>query len=142
MITCKVCKLEKNEDEFYWKNKLKSKKQLECKDCTKKTLANHYSNNKEHYLINTKFHKKLKKDWIDGYKKTLKCEKCGENHPSTLDFHHIDPKQKEDGIASIINRNWSLDRIKAEIEKCIPLCSNCHRKLHYEEKMAKYPMLE
>ena len=133
-VTVRVCKLEKDENEFYWKNKSKGKKQLECKDCTKKMVANHYSNNKEYYGTKTRFHKKSKRDWFNEYKTTLKCNVCGENHPAVLDFHHNDPNQKEGEVTTIVSRNWSLDRIKEEINKCTVLCSNCHRKLHWGEK--------
>jgi hypothetical protein len=53
MLTCRICKKEKNESEFYWKNKSKGKKQLECKDCTKVMVSNHYANNKEYYGTKT-----------------------------------------------------------------------------------------
>ena len=134
MITCRICKLEKDENEFYWKNKSKGKKQLECKICTKKMVADHYSNNKEYYGTKTRFHKNLKRDWLNKYKLTLKCEKCEENHPGVLDFHHNNPSLKEREVTTIVSRNWSLDRIKKEIEKCMILCSNCHRKLHWDER--------
>lgn len=28
-------------------------------------------------------------------------------------------------------RNLSIENLKKEINKCVVLCSNCHRKLHY-----------
>ena len=134
MITCRVCKLEKDENEFYWKVKSKEKKQSECKECTKKMVANHYSNNKEYYKNNTKQHRIVKQDWYKKHKNTLKCEKCSENHPSTLDFHHKDSNEKIKDVSTLMNRNWGLDKIQEEIDKCIILCSNCHRKFHYLEK--------
>lgn len=66
------------------------------------------------------------------YKKGLVCVDCGENHPATLDFHHLDPSTKRYRIASAITRATNWDKVLAEIEKCIVLCSNCHRKRHYE----------
>jgi hypothetical protein len=73
-------------------------------------------------------------EWFRSLKSKLRCERCGETHPSALDFHNRDPNQKEFGIAGMIRRTLSMKRIKAEIDKCIVLCANCHRKLHYEEK--------
>lgn len=133
-MTCRVCKVEKNEDEFYFKVKSEGKKQLECKECTKKMVTNHYSNNKEYYKNKTKFHTTLKKDWFNEYKLTLKCKECGENHPAVLDFHHNNPNQKESEVSTMVYKNWSLNKIKEEINKCTVLCSNCHRKLHWENK--------
>ena len=69
------------------------------------------------------------------YKKTLFCEICGENHPATLDFHHKNPLTKIDTITNLLRqKGWSFERLlQEEIPKCQVLCSNCHRKLHYEE---------
>lgn len=37
---------------------------------------------------------------------------------------------KEFNISNEI-RNLSIENLKKEINKCVVLCSNCHRKLHY-----------
>ena len=76
-----------------------------------------------------KRHKEIRK-WFFDYKSTLKCEKCFERDPVCLDFHHIDPDKKEITIARAIQTRWSKTSILKEIEKCIVLCANCHRKLH------------
>lgn len=74
------------------------------------------------------------KIWYEDFKSSLSCEHCGENHPATLDFHHKDPKDKDLELAYVISYGWSKDRILSEVEKCAVLCSNCHRKLHYNER--------
>jgi hypothetical protein len=33
----------------------------------------------------------------------------------------------------MVTSNYSKERIKKEIDKCIVLCANCHRKEHYAE---------
>lgn len=58
------------------------------------------------------------------------CAVCGEDEPICLDFHHINPDEKEDHVALAVRRGWGKKRILAEIAKCVVLCSNCHRKLH------------
>lgn len=60
------------------------------------------------------------------------CKTCGENHPACLEFHHLDPENKDNDIAYMVNTGYSIARILREIEKCVVLCSNCHRKLHFE----------
>lgn len=74
------------------------------------------------------------RDWFNQYKSSLACTTCGENHPATFDFHHLDPKEKDDGVATLVRNALGKDRILAEIAKCKVLCANCHRKLHYEER--------
>ena len=56
------------------------------------------------------------------------CEKCGYNKcVAALEFHHLDPLAKEGGI---IGTTASYIRQKAEADKCILLCANCHREVH------------
>lgn len=71
--------------------------------------------------------------WLREYKATLKCERCGENHPAALQFHHPDPSAKEGNIANR-NSRWSIERVMKEIAKCIVLCANCHAKEHWNDR--------
>lgn len=64
------------------------------------------------------------------FKKTLKCVVCGESESACLDFHHKDPSEKEGAIANIVRGNRSFDAVLKEVEKCVVLCANCHRKFH------------
>lgn len=58
-----------------------------------------------------------------------KCERCGkEFHPACMDFHHVRGKDK--GVASLMSHSW--DKIRQELDKCVLLCSNCHRIEHYD----------
>ena len=62
--------------------------------------------------------------------KGLTCFDCGiVDHPCVYDFHHIDPSQKDFTIAH--RKQYKFDEsIKKELDKCVLLCSNCHRKRH------------
>ena len=71
--------------------------------------------------------------WLRELKSTLCCTQCGENHPATLEFHHRDPSQKDRNVAAMMRDGCGKKKIQAEIEKCDVLCSNCHRKHHYDE---------
>jgi hypothetical protein len=69
-----------------------------------------------------------KRDWVNSYKRTHPCEDCGEFLlPFILDFDHRDSSLKFNNIATMVYANYSLSRIKAEIEKCDLVCANCHR---------------
>lgn len=59
-----------------------------------------------------------------------RCCICGYNElPDALEFHHINPEDKEFGIASKgICRD--LEKDLAEIKKCVLICANCHRAVH------------
>jgi len=64
--------------------------------------------------------------------KGRKCQNCGYNkYFENLEFHHVDPSKKEFTIAQKCNHKWTT--IKKELDKCICLCSTCHRELHIEQ---------
>lgn len=58
------------------------------------------------------------------------CSVCGySKYIGALEFHHVDPASKEFGLGlDGLTRSW--ERIKNEVDKCVLLCSNCHRELH------------
>jgi hypothetical protein len=62
-----------------------------------------------------------------------KCVICGYNKCETaLEFHHLNPKSKD---FSISNNSFSFEKMKLETDKCILVCANCHREIHYLEKL-------
>lgn len=91
-----------------------------------------YAKNKESERKHIQRRKKEIKKWFNEYKSSLKCIKCGESHPATIDFHHT--KTKESGISKLVSYGYSIEKIKKELEKCEILCSNCHRKEHWKNK--------
>jgi len=62
------------------------------------------------------------------------CERCGYNKCiGALEFHHINPEEKDFGIAfKGYTRSW--EKVKKELDKCILVCSNCHSEIHEEIK--------
>jgi len=69
--------------------------------------------------------------WYTELKSGLKCNRCPEDHIATLQFHHIDPSQKDAVLARVVSNGWSKKKILKEIEKCEILCANCHAKEHH-----------
>jgi len=60
-----------------------------------------------------------------------KCKKCGyKKCVNALEFHHKE-KNKEGHLSKII-KNVSKNKALKEANKCILLCANCHRELHYK----------
>lgn len=91
--------------------------------------AAYYSKNKNRIYFN-KRRREL------GYKIELvkllggKCSSCGYNRcPAALDFHH--KNDKEGNITYLISR-VSKEKLLKEAQKCILLCSNCHREFHFK----------
>jgi hypothetical protein len=93
----------------------------------------HYENHKIEISAKVQSRKRRLRAEFAAFKATLSCTKCGEKHPATLDFHHVIRHPSNRKINELLKRG-AIDRAMKEIEeKCIVLCSNCHRKHHWEE---------
>ncbi|MFT4250042.1 MAG: hypothetical protein ACMXYD_01640 [Candidatus Woesearchaeota archaeon] len=95
---------------------------------------NWYRNNpekaKEYYRKKAKKRRKKITQWYHEYKDTLSCEHCGEEENVCLEFHHPDPEQKDLAPSQMKQLAYSIARIQEEMNKCVVLCANCHRKEH------------
>ena len=114
---CTKCKKELPLTSFYSRGN--GKYRSECKEC-------HRS------YVKTQYHKR--KDEINNLKKQCVCQKCGEKRFYLLDFHHVNPEIKDDTIAKMASNRNRMEDIQKEIDKCVILCSNCHREFHYLER--------
>ena len=128
MKTCSKCNIKKPLNDFY-KN-LKNKKtglSTWCKECQKSDKKVDYQKNKDRYLSTVFKNSK----WFMELKTGLKCNRCGFDHPAALDFHHLNPNEKEFSIS--MNKTYYKNNKEAlleEIKKCEVLCANCHRIEH------------
>ncbi len=65
-----------------------------------------------------------------------KCHICGYNKClAAMDFHH--PKGNKEGSIHSFLKNESRQKLLKEAKKCILLCANCHREVHYKGLVAK-----
>lgn len=61
-----------------------------------------------------------------------KCQICGYNkYIGALEFHHLNPEEKDFEIGC--GNTKSFEKFKKELDKCILVCSNCHKELHGKE---------
>lgn len=59
------------------------------------------------------------------------CSICGYNKNfAALDFHHINPEEKEQKMNQLLGKRPTPERIK-ELDKCILVCKNCHAEIHH-----------
>lgn len=130
---CTKCKRELSIEEFRWKNKLKGKKHSQCKECQRQQEKERYQVDiaRKEKLLDIAQKQKSRNAIFIEQNKQCGCAKCGEKRHYVLDFHHIDPSQKNNTINNL--RTCSLETLQKEIEKCIVLCSNCHREFHHFE---------
>jgi len=75
----------------------------------------------------------IKKKHIRDFKVSRGCQECGYNEiPEALELDHVDRTKKNFKMSK--GHHYSWERIHRELENCIVLCSNCHRKKTTEEK--------
>ena len=110
---------------------------IKKRDKQKEYSRKYYELNKQKVLETSgKLRRKNRADFAE-FKSRLACIKCGENHPSTLDFHHVIPDPANKKITDLIRAGRFSFAIEEIMNKCVVLCSNCHRKHHYEEDRKK-----
>lgn len=116
--TCSACGKVKSADAFY--KRQNGNQYTRCKQCHNKR----YSSTKRM----AKWRKQMKQRCVNY--KGGRCYLCGYNKCLTaLEFHHLDPNEKEFTIAYKATGN-SFDTLRPELDKCVLLCANCHREVH------------
>jgi hypothetical protein len=133
---CNICGVEKPEDEFVWKNKIKGKRRSVCKPCiaarSKKWYRQNQERQKENAKNNRQRYRQNARNYVWQYLLSNPCTVCGESDPLVLEFHHTGNKETE--VAHLMGRNASLDALIREFEKCQVVCSNCHRRITAREQ--------
>ena len=71
--------------------------------------------------------------WIKTLKPPFNCKGCGGFHPATLEFHFEDHK-KDYSVLDALKRGYSIRKVAKDIDNSRILCSNCHQKLHWNDK--------
>lgn len=75
---------------------------------------------------------KVRRRLID--EKGGKCEHCSITGVNRIfAFHHRDPTTKLFQIDNRVCNGYHIDRLKAEVDKCLLLCHNCHSEHHNPE---------
>jgi hypothetical protein len=95
-----------------------------------------YQKNKVKHSAATQKNKREYRAQWNAYKATLSCTYCGAQHPAIIDFHHVIRGKDKRGVNELA-KNSQFSAAMEEIKKCIPLCANCHRILHWNEAQEK-----
>lgn len=63
------------------------------------------------------------------------CEDCGETDHVVIQWHHVEPEGKEATISQMCaSKKWTLGDLQRELDKCVPLCANCHQRREAEAR--------
>jgi hypothetical protein len=129
---CSKCQKEKGEVDFNFKKKALGIRQIQCKECTRLLIKNHYNKNRKYYLDKAIARNSKLRLEIHSYLRNLlsnkSCVDCGELDIRVLEFDHKNGAQKFRAVSHLIRARFSLEKIKEEIGKCEIRCANCHRK--------------
>ena len=107
--TCRKCGLDKPKDE------MSSDGSLLCRPCA---------------ATSQREKRRVMKAQCVAYKGG-KCVDCGYSRClAALDFHHLDPTEKDFEIGSQAIR-MGFERAQPELDKCVLVCRNCHAERHF-----------
>lgn len=110
MKRCSTCQELKPETEFYKKGRSGYVNSL-CKEC---------------------FNDYCQARWVERKKQAIeykggKCTRCGYSaHYAAMHFHHVGEKDFSWDKLRLLK--W--EKVVKELDKCIPLCANCHAIIH------------
>jgi hypothetical protein len=114
--TCSRCRLSKPIRDYYPKPRDPGETLAYCKPCFNAYTTERFRRRKRQAV-----------EYLGG-----RCADCGGVYPYyVFEFHHLDPARKEMGFNQLRRRSW--EAVKREIDKCLLLCSNCHRIRHWRE---------
>lgn len=107
-----------------------------CRECNRARARRYYRENRENHLRiilgRTVRAKLLAREVTGEYLLSHPCVDCGEGDLRVLDFDHRPGSGKSHNVMFLVNSGYSLERIRAEIEKCDVRCRNCHARVTYE----------
>lgn len=107
-----MCKIHGN---TAFRNESKTKERWRCRSC----LADAFKERRRRAKL-------VAVEYLGG-----SCKHCGYDRCiQALEFHHLDPTQKDFQLSNSF-RTGAIKDVKEELDKCILLCSNCHREEHY-----------
>ena len=103
-----------------------AKCELRCANCHRNKT--HYEQQRKKEVVSECItRRRTKQDYINHLKETF-CMDCGGMfEPWQMDFDHRNPETKTLSIYDMVRRNFPLEKILQEIEKCDAVCVNCHR---------------
>lgn len=130
---CNHCGQSKPVEEFNWRWKARGVRQRTCRDCQNGQKQAWYERNKDTHKQNTYRNKLSKRDvarkYIWDYLSAHPCA-CGESDPMVLEFHHVRGRKKKE-VTKLVSLGYSLETIQKEMDKCIVVCANCHKRMTY-----------
>jgi hypothetical protein len=136
MKRCVTCGLTLEVSNFNRKRSATDGLQNICRDCNRARARRYYRENREKHLRiiveRTARARRTAREFAGEYLLSHPCLDCGERDLRVLDFDHRPGSGKTRNVMYLVNNGYSLERIRAEIERCDVRCRNCHARVTYE----------
>lgn len=127
---CRKCNIEKMIEEFCFKSRIDNVRHKHCRECQRLYKRKHYENHTESYKERSKISKAVyvlrNRDYVREYLKSHGCVDCRCDDWEVLDFDHV--QDKSWNVSELVMNACSIEKIQAEINKCVVRCANCHRR--------------
>ena len=91
----------------------------------------HYRRNSEKIRAQTGENSARNKAFRSNLLAQFPCHCCGNPDPTVIQWHHVEPEDKSFAIKKFIAKPHDI--WWDEVLKCIPVCANCHLKIHYNK---------
>lgn len=130
-MICSECGGDFPEEKFPWDKRRKPhKRRTQCYYCAAQSNKRSRQKNQWKYNLKSRERRNARKQRAVEYKGGI-CKHCNQTfHFSAFDFNHIDPTQKDKDPGLMMGS--TDEKLFEELDKCILLCSNCHRTHHFQ----------
>ena len=90
-----------------------------------------YSRNRDYYINKARRRNQettmAVRRWLLDFLRSHPCVDCGISDVRVLEFDHVDPQEKRLAVSVLVSNGYSLRAVRAEVERCLVRCANCHR---------------
>jgi hypothetical protein len=109
-----------------------------CRACNRERARRYYRENREKHvrviMERTAAARAQAREIAGAHLLANPCVDCGEADLRVLDFDHRPGSGKTQDVMFLVRNGYSIERIRAEIEKCDVRCRNCHVRVTYERR--------
>jgi hypothetical protein len=135
MKVCPRCNIAKSLGEFYKKKDRRAGSY--CKPCQHAYVREHYLRtsavyNARRYALHNIYTDRNRRIVMQ-HLAMHPCIDCNETDTLVLDFDHV-RGTKDGSISRMLRGGTSIERLRAEMAKCVVRCANCHRRKTAHER--------
>ncbi len=134
MRLCPKCQQHRQLSEFGIDAKRKDGLQSWCRECNRVAARALYRKKTDVYKANSRKHRSKLRDelrvTLARIKEKYGCFFCKEKEQCVLEFHHMDQRKDAGGRAVSHSVTRGRGAFIKEVNKCVVLCANCHKKVH------------